>query len=236
MDRAWFVIQQRVERQHWWYRGRRRLLERLVPRLVPAERRGRILDLGSGCGVNSELLARFGKTVLVDRSADALELAAKRHPLDAACRADALRLPFREGSFDLAVMLDLLEHLEDDAAGLREVARVLSPRGRLLLMVPAFEWLWGPQDDVSLHFRRYTRGQLLERTRAAGLRVRRVWFFNFALFAPIRWLHLPVENENEVNSKGLNAVLTRLFGAESRLSLSVDYPFGVSLGLIAEKG
>jgi SAM-dependent methyltransferase len=239
IDRSWFEIQRRIERSHWWYRGRRTLLERLVPRLVDGFARPRILDLGTGCGVNAELLSRFGETVLVDRSRDALELARRVGPR---CRGDALALPFREASFDLAVALDLLEHLDDDGRGFRELARVLRRSGKLLVMVPAFEILWGPQDDVSLHKRRYTRAQLVSRVRAAGLRVRRAWFFNFALCLPIfaarkliRLLHLAVENENEVNTPLVNGLLLRIFGPESRLSLSVDFPFGVSLGLIAEK-
>ncbi len=238
--RDWFLIQRDVERNHWWYQGRRRLLEKLLPSLVE-DRDARILDLGTGCGVNAEMLGRFGRPVLVDRSTDALEFAAPR-AAGPACRADAVRLPFRDGSFELACALDILEHLDDDQAGLRELARVLAPGGRLLLMVPAFEFLWGPQDDVSLHRRRYARQDLVARVRAAGLVVRRAWFFNCALFLPIlvarkliRLLKLPVTNENEVNGPVRNRIFASLFGAEARLSLAVDYPFGVSLGLIAEK-
>ena len=240
IDRAWFAVQERVQRHHWWYRGRRALLERLVPRLLPRARRGRILDLGSGVGVNASLLSRFGDTVLLDRSDDALEFARGSGPRTC-CRADATRLPFRAGSFDLAVALDVLEHLEDDRGTLAELRRVLAPGGALLVMVPAFEFLWGPQDDVSHHLRRYTRGELVERVRAAGFRVRRVWFFNFALLAPIlvarkllRLFRVPVRSENELTSPGTNVVLERIFSSESRLSLGVDYPFGVSLGLVAQ--
>jgi hypothetical protein len=109
-------------------------------------------------------------------------------------------------------------------------------------MVPAFPLLWGTQDDVSLHRRRYTREGLVRLARAAGLEVERAWFFNCALFAPIlvarrliRLLGLPVVNENEVNSPLVNRVFERIFGADARLSLSVAYPFGVSLGMVAHK-
>lgn len=239
--RGWFLIQQRVERDHWWYRGRRQLLERLLPTLVPSRDPGsvRILDVGSGCGVNAETLARFGRPVLLDRSADALEFA---HDRGTCCQSDAGRLALRSESFDLVCALDILEHLDDDRAGMRELARVLAPGGRLLVMVPAFEFLWGPQDDSSLHKRRYSRRALVALARSAGLEVERAWFFNLVLFAPIllarkviRLLRLGVENENEVNTPSLNAVLERIFGADARLSLSVDYPVGVSLALVATK-
>ncbi len=240
--RSWFLIQQRVEREHWWYRGRRQLLERLLPGLVRSGSRTRdawILDVGSGCGVNAETLGRFGRVVLLDRSRDALELAEGR---GARCLGDGGRVPFRSGAFDLVCALDILEHLDDDRSGMAELARVVAPGGKVLAMVPAFEFLWGPQDDSSLHKRRYSRRSLVALARSAGLEVSRAWFFNAVLFAPIlaarktiRLLGLPVENENEVNSPGLNAILVRIFGADARLSLSVDYPFGVSLALVASK-
>lgn len=222
------------------------LLERLVPRLLgPAPARAnaapRILDLGSGVGVHGELLARWGRPVLLDHSPDALGFARARTSLTC-CRADATRLPFRDGSFELACALDVLEHLDDDARALAELRRVLAPGGRLLVMVPAFEFLWGPQDDVSHHLRRYTRAQIVARVREAGFRVRRAWFFNSALFLPIlaarkliRLLGIHVENENVLTPGLSNAVLERIFSSDARLSLGVDFPFGVSLGLVGER-
>ncbi|MEZ0230383.1 MAG: class I SAM-dependent methyltransferase [Planctomycetota bacterium] len=241
--RGWFLIQQRVERDHWWYRGRRQLLRRLLPTLVPSRvndaREPRILDVGSGCGVNAETLARYGRPVLLDRSSDALEFARDR---GVCCQGDGERLPFRTGSFDLVCALDILEHLDDDRAGMRELARVVAPGGKLLVMVPAFEVLWGPQDDSSLHRRRYSKRALVALARAAGLGVDRAWFFNLVLLAPIfaarkaiTLLRLGVENENEINTPVLNGLLERIFGADARLSLSLDYPAGVSLALVATK-
>lgn len=238
ISRGWFVIQHRVERDHWWYRGRRQLLERLLPTLVRSPG-ARILDVGSGCGVNAETLARFGRLVLLDRSPDALAFA---HERGTCCQGDGERLPFRSESFDLVCALDILEHLDDDRAGMSELARVVAPGGKLLVMVPAFSFLWGPQDDASLHKRRYSKRGLVAVAREAGLVVTRAWFFNLVLFAPIlaarkaiRLLGLRVENENEVNTPTLNALLARIFGADARLSLSVSYPVGVSLALVAEK-
>jgi SAM-dependent methyltransferase len=239
LGERWFRLQEQVQEHHWWYRGRRTLLERLLPRLVPEGRRARILDVGSGVGVHARLLARWGDAVLFDRSPDALAFARAR-ARGSCCLGDAGRLPFSDGSFDLVLALDVLEHLEDDGGALAELERVVAPEGKLLVMVPAFEFLWGPQDDVSHHLRRYTRPELVRRVRAAGFGVLRAWFFNFALFGPIlaarrliRLLRLSVESENTLTTPATNAVLEKIFSAESRLSLGVDYPFGVSLALVA---
>lgn len=239
IEPEFFAVQERVQRYHWWYRGRRALLRRLVPRLLPSDRRGRILDLGCGVGVNARLLARHGSPVLVDESPVALARA-RAVAAQPCLQGDALRLPFRAGAFDLACALDVLEHLPDDRGALRELARVLAPGGRLLVLVPAFGFLWGPQDRVSRHVRRYRRGELVARVREAGFHVERAWYFNCALFLPILVARKLLDavgrrerSENELTPGLANRILERWFARESRLSLGVSFPFGVSLALVA---
>src|SRR5438477_9939893 len=82
-------------------------------------------------------------------------------------------------------MLDVLEHIADERATLAEVTRVIRPGGHLLVSVPAYRFLWGAQDEVSMHHRRYSARLLRERVEAAGLVVRRLTFFNTLLFPPI---------------------------------------------------
>ena len=79
-------------------------------------------------------------------------------------------MPFDEACFDLAVSLDVIEHLEDDLGALRELRRVVAPGGALLVTVPAYQWLWSGHDEINHHHRRYNRRTLLaaaERRRLA---------------------------------------------------------------------
>jgi len=247
--RATYHVEREVSPDHWWFQGRRRILTRLLADLdLPPG--ARILDAGCGTGANTATLAALGRghgqgrgrgqgTVFgVDASPVPLGLAEE----GLAVLARLERLPFARGRFDLVAALDLLEHLDDDAAGARELARVVAPGGRLLVFVPAFEQLWGLQDDVSDHRRRYTAASLRSLVIRAGLRVERLSYFNTVLFFPIlaarlamRVVRPPVATENNLTTPALNRLLGAVFGAEASLLARANLPFGVSLLALARR-
>jgi len=207
-----------------------------------------ILDVGCGAGSNLEMLAEhFRGAALhgVDLEREPLRFcrADRRLPVS---QAEATRLPFADGSFDLVTALDALEHFADDAAALRELHRVCRPGGSLLLTVPAFGWLWGSVDELGHHHRRYRRRELVGRVEAAGFDVRLARFFNFWLFPAIAGVRLltrpprrggaaapaapgPVPSDFDWGRGGLPAaLLERILGSEALL-LGLRVPFGVSL-------
>ena len=168
-----------VEERHWWYRGRRAVLEAVLDGIGPVREAGaasppRILDAGCGSGRNMVLLARRGAVTGIELASQSLEVARARGlgPVLPGSLDDAR--PFADASFDLAVALDVLEHVTDDEAALGELARVLAPGGRLLVTVPQYGWLWGEHDVLAHHHRRYTRALLLARAAAAGFAAERV--------------------------------------------------------------
>ncbi|HEY3353987.1 MAG TPA: methyltransferase domain-containing protein [Polyangia bacterium] len=241
MEPGFHAFEREVEDWHWWYRVRREILATLVGRLnLPDD--ARILDLGCGTGGNSLALAPYGHVVGVDRTPGALRLAAAR-PYRARALADGLALPFLEGSFDLVVALDILEHLDDDVGGARELGRVLRPGRPLVVFVPALQVLWSYNDDYSHHRRRYGRRQLGEALTAAGLVVERVSFFNTVLFAPIlatrlaaRILGVTSQYEHQSARRGrANDLAAALFGLEAPWLRRRDLPIGVSLLAVARR-
>src|SRR5260370_34913669 len=181
-----YAIMREVEDQHWWYVGRRRIIASWVESVCReiGKQRARILDVGCGTGANLQMLAEFGVADGVDVSAEALEFCRARG-LGSVRQGAAESLPYEDAQFDLVTGLDVVEHLDDDVAGLREMFRVLRPGGRALLFVPAFMFLWGGQDDISHHRRRYTRAELQERLTAAGLAVSRASYANNTFFLPV---------------------------------------------------
>jgi SAM-dependent methyltransferase len=225
-----------VEQSHWWFIGRRRILARFVEQICRqvTDRRPRILDVGCGTGANLLMLSQFGQAEGVDVSEDALAFCRARG-LDQVKLGAAEALPYADGTFDLVTGLDVVEHLDDDLAGLKEMRRVLRPGGRVLLFVPAFMFLWGLQDDVSHHRRRYRLPELRRVLEQAGFEVERSTYANITFFAPIllgrklmRLTGIKTESENNINVPALNGVLGAILGAESTVLRYLNLPFGVS--------
>jgi SAM-dependent methyltransferase len=179
MDRDFELHTHRAEDRHWWYRGRRNVIERVIADLkLPA--RARILDAGCGSGRNMVELARHGTVTGVELSDTSIEVARERGAGEVIA-GSVLDMPFDGDSFDLSVCLDVIEHLEDDLGALRELRRVLAPGGSLLVTVPAYQWLWSGHDEVNHHHRRYTRRSLQRVAEQAGWEQVRTTYFNSLL-------------------------------------------------------
>jgi SAM-dependent methyltransferase len=182
MDRNYELQTHRAEDRHWWYRGRRSVLENVITDLrLPA--RARILDAGCGSGRNMLELARHGTVTGVELSSTSAALARERGAGEVV-EGSVLSMPFESASFDLAVSLDVIEHLEDDLGALRELRRVIAPGGALLITVPAYQWLWSGHDEVNHHHRRYTRRSLQHVAEQAGWETVRTTYFN-SLLLPV---------------------------------------------------
>jgi SAM-dependent methyltransferase len=231
-----YPILYEVEQSHWWHVGRRRIIAGLVEEICKGvkDRRPRILDVGCGTGANLLMLSKYGDAEGVDISEDALAFCRERG-LEKVKHGAAEELPYEDGTFDLVTALDVVEHLDDDVASLREMRRVLRPGGRVLLFVPTFMFLWGLQDDVSNHRRRYRLPELHHVLERAGFEVERSTYANITFFAPIllirqlmRLTGLKAETENNINVPALNGVFGWLLGTESTILRYVNLPFGVS--------
>jgi SAM-dependent methyltransferase len=231
-----YPILYEVEQSHWWYVGRRRIIAGFVEQICRqvTDRRPRILDVGCGTGANLLLLAKYGEAEGVDVSEDALAFCRARG-LDKVKLGAGEELPYEDGTFDLVTAFDVVEHMDDDLAGLREMRRVLHPGGRVLLFVPTFMFLWGLQDDISHHRRRYRLPELRRVLEQAGFEVERSTYANITFFAPIllmrklmRLTGIKTASENNINVPALNGVLGSLLGAESTVLRYINLPFGVS--------
>ena len=120
--------------------------------------------------------------------------------------------------------------------------RVTKRGGYSLIFVPAFMWLWGVQDDISNHRIRYTRSQIVERLKTAGYEIERATYANWTFFTPIlagrllmKATGIKPESENNITISGLNGIFGKLFGAERFWLRNLDFPFGVSIVVVARK-
>jgi len=235
-----------VEDVHWWFVARRRILLSILNRYMGPDTAGRrrILDVGCGTGTMLGYLAQFGDAEGVDVDAEAVGYCHARG-LKHVSQSAADRLPFDNDSFDLVTTLDVVEHIDDDLGVLREVRRVLKPGGQLLLTVPAYMFLWGRQDDINLHKRRYVAPELRKRLLSAGFNVQRLTYMNAVLFpgiAAIRLIRHVLPSPPELKSdfafpapRPLNGLLSEVFGAERHILGRFNLPFGVSILALAHK-
>ncbi len=240
-NRAPYDIESKVESFHWWFVVRRKLLRSILSSLkIP--KKCVALEVGCGTGANLRTLRSAGLYGIgLDRSVYALNLVKSKEnfPLLA---GDLTKLPIKTKSVGVIIAADIFEHLEDDTHGINESYRVLKEDGLLILTVPAFRFLWGIQDRVTEHKRRYTRKEIVNRLKEAGFDILKSSYFNFFLFFPIlfgRWtihfLNLEIESENEVNSPMLNLLLRAIFSMEIHILKYFSFPFGVSIFCIARK-
>lgn len=229
-----------LEQWHWWFRGRQRILERVLREELGGCESPAIASLGcgpaEGLGWLGPLAAPHGRVIGVD----AEPLHARRVAPNLECIVGRMEaVPLATGSCDAVLALDVLEHLDDDMAGLREAARLVKPGGLLLVTVPALPSLWGGQDVVSHHRRRYTRPTLRALFGRAGLPAPRVTYFNMLLFPPVaavRWARRalgqadrPRSDFDDTRPGLLNSLLTSVFTAERHLVSRFTLPVGVSL-------
>lgn len=243
MHESVYEVDARLEEHHWWYVGRRRLFSRVISDLGVSQSEP-VLDVGTSAGTNLRMLRDLGyrERTGLDFSEEAIRWCAEKD-LGTVHRGDITRMPFPDGHFSLVLATDVIEHVDDDLTALSEVYRVLRPGSAALITVPAFPSLWGLQDEVSHHKRRYRREPLLERIAEAGLSVERDFHFNYLLFGPI-WaarqvfrLYTPrsVASESEVNTPLMNLLLTALFRLDVETAERLALPFGVSILVVARR-
>ena len=144
----------------------------------------RMLDVGCGPGNTLRRLQPWGQTFGAEYSEVGLAVA-RRRGLRRLVAADSVRLPFPAESMDCVLALDVIEHIRDDVAALREAYRVLRPGGVLVLTVPAFMSLWRSHDELYGHHRRYSKAGLLSAVRAAGFETERCEFTKCLFFFPL---------------------------------------------------
>jgi SAM-dependent methyltransferase len=232
-----------LETRHWWFRGRRQvLLDSLRSATAGCAPVPRILDYGCGTGGNTGVYAQQGAVIGIEPDRGAVALAGARGGARF-CRASGTRLPFRPAVFDVVLASDVLEHIEDDREAVAEVVRVLKPGGAFIFSVPAHPWLFSEHDAALLHFRRYTRTALRHLLEAAGLEVRRLSYWNAALF-PVVCVHrmigrirrkARVHSDTRPTPWIINESLTWLLQAEAAVLRHASLPWGVSLVGIAHR-
>jgi trans-aconitate methyltransferase len=255
-DSRGFTTLAAMQSDHFWYRGRHRFLLHAVHRYLDRSTSRRIIDLGGGCGGWIAYLAahaRFpaSELALADSSERALRFASRIVPDGVTFyQVDLLDLRWKN-RWDVAFLLDVLEHIPDQEIALEQVFDALVPGGLLFITVPALDVFWTWNDEVAHHQRRYCRADFRRLADRAGYRLRDARYFMFFLsplllasrFAAHRRLrHMTETQRRSIASRmhrtplrPINAALAAAFGCETPLGHHLRFPWGTSLLAVLQK-
>lgn len=256
METDLFSLHSEIERKHWWFVGRRQILNRVITKAIPVNERGLVLDVGCGTGANVVEFPGFVERLGIDQSEDAIKLARENSPAVKFIQGSVPEdIQDELASADLVTMNDVLEHVEDDQALFDSVWETLKPGANLLLTVPADPSLWS-QHDVSFgHYRRYTAKTFLELWDGREVNIRLYSYFNSRLFPIVKLARMTGAASGLGNNQTdlfalpevVNKLLVSLFAGEAKkLSRSIDacsdgfrhrlaYRRGVSLIALLQK-
>ncbi|WP_445191361.1 class I SAM-dependent methyltransferase [Sphingomonas sp. Tas61C01] len=240
MDRIVYDRMAAHDSTHWWYRARRDILADYLTRYAALPADARILEIGCGTGHNLPMLAGFGSVEAIEIDPAARDIASARlgRPVgDAPLPA----LPgIERGAYDLIAVLDVVEHIEDDVAALAAMRDCLKPGGKILIAVPAHQWMWSAHDTVNHHHRRYSKKTLAAAIAAAGLRPRKLTYFNSLLFPLAAAARVAGrmtgrdDSDDSPPAKPLNALFETIFRLERHAIGRVPMTPGVSIVTLAE--
>ena len=242
MENEIFNDMYKVETQHWWFVARRKIIEHVIKKLNLIENAS-IVDAGCGTGDNLNMLSKFGNVVAMERDNNAFGKAKSRGVGEVfkGELPDGVHEEIKKEN-NLIVLLDVLEHIDDDNACLATLKKYMKNDGNLLLTVPAYQFLWTNRDVQHHHKRRYTVTMLKKLMEANGWQVKYISYFNSFLFPlalvdRLKQKILPAVEDSDLKipPSWLNRFFKKVFSLESKLIGKVAFPFGLSIIAIAQK-
>ncbi len=236
---------------HWWFASRTWAIEALMRQVLPKTNGLSVLDVGCGAGNMIHHLSRYGQVRGLEVDPRPVR-EARLHGYHVEQYDATQPYPSDEATFDLITAFDVIEHVDDDLAILREAYRALKPGGHIVITVPALMWLWSHNDEINAHKRRYTAQTLKTGLAGAGFRVKRLSYNQFFIFPAaaalilLRRGHEPeltshhldeeaYEVEMEPASPLVNIILTQVGKVEAGLMRWLSFPFGTGLVTVAQK-
>jgi 2-polyprenyl-3-methyl-5-hydroxy-6-metoxy-1,4-benzoquinol methylase len=227
---------------HWWWRARRAFVEQQITQLSRGSKFGKILDIGCGDGLFFDFLEKFGAVHGIESDPRIVSPEKQDRQIEIGPFDDTYQSDDR---YDLILMLDVLEHIEEDRYAASRVYDLLEPGGFFLLTVPAFQTLWSQHDVINGHFRRYTQRRLVALLEAEHFQVTSSGYLFLWALLPLairRWLypakHSPDQSTYGVQAPGrnhLSQIPYYLSRFEQTLGSFIPLPAGTSCFLIGQK-
>lgn len=248
-----FELNAELEDEHWWFCGRRTIMRRLVQAALPASGSSAVIDIGCGTGANIAALFSSHHCIGIDQSEEAIRLARTRFPkVDFVCGSVPADLEQTKDKTRFFLLMDVLEHVPDDAAFLSQLVTMLRPGEYLLLTVPADMSLWSEHDVSHGHYTRYDMQSLKKIWNGLPVRPLLLSFFNARLYPVIKLIRNlgrmrkrtwgKAGTDLEVPSKWINLFLKKVMEGEAKILVELlagkrsrGYRRGVSLVALLQK-
>lgn len=249
MDINEYKLMSGAQDRHWWWLGRKKIIETIIEGNIDLGKKMSIADVGCGFGANIPMLRQYGDVASLDMYKEAVETIRQKWGEGVAAHQWVFPGKIDE-KFDLVVMADVLEHIKDDAGMIAWVYDHLKLGGVVLLTVPAHQFLWTQMDEVAHHFRRYNKKQLTNLFKDK-FEIKKFSFYNLFLF-PVKvffaiivksmrklGINNPNRSYNDIALKKSLAFINFLFKYilyfESELISRFSLPWGVSIIILAKK-
>lgn len=240
MDESVYHLHYEQEEKHWWFAARSIIVRRIIEKYGNLRPGDTILDIGCGTGAILKELSRTYKVIGIDMSPLAVEYSKKRGLSDVFEMA-AEDFPKDKYNVRAALLLDVIEHIDDDLSVLKSARDIVGPEGRVIITVPAYMWMWSAHDVLHHHKRRYSARQLRDVLEKAGLEPIKFTYYNTLLF-PIgaakklldRGKSATIDSTKlDMPSPAMNTMLKAVFASERGLVPHLNLPFGISLMAVA---
>ncbi|MBI3332945.1 MAG: methyltransferase domain-containing protein [Candidatus Omnitrophica bacterium] len=227
MNLPQFHLHAEIEQRHWWFRGRRRIMESLVRRVLSPSREESVVDIGCGTGGNISALSDSYSCIGIDRSPEAIRLAQGRFPNIRFIRWSGTGDQDSVHQAKLFLLMDVLEHLEDDTLFLSEWVAAARPGAHFLITVPADPRLWSPHDVSFGHYRRYDRKRLEQVWEGLPVTPLLVSYYNSTLYPAVRLARILSRGRGRTTGvagtdffmppAAINALLEWIFSGEAKV-------------------
>jgi len=213
----------------WWYKAKNNLLTHILKKFINASNLN-VLEIGPGLGNNLQTLSKYGIVDVLETDEDFIDYLKNTNQL----KEDQIFKSLDEVNkkYDLIVMLDVLEHIENSKEFMLNLKEILHADSKIIIGVPAYDSLWSVHDEELLHFRRYNWQLLKEETK--HFMILKKYGFNFLLL-PVRYLQVKFTKPTSINSTG--AILNNLMYSVSKLEMiltkiGLNPKFGISLYVV----
>lgn len=241
-----FKIMYQVECQHWWYLGMATITKAILNRWYSPKVKLRIFDAGCGTGATIiSFLENYGTVTGCDISAEALNYCRLRK-IDRILQASISNIPFKQQSFDLVSSFDVLSDIgiSNDAISMKEFFRVLAPGGRVIIRLPAYDWLSSQHDNAVQTVKRYNSKQIASLLTQSGFLVEHISYANTILF-PFALVYRMAgkfsrhgaekTSDLSIEFKFMNQILKMILQFEAKPVAHIGLPYGLSIFAVGRK-